>query len=465
MKRPLVALLLLLATGCVYYNGMYNTKALAKRARKAEREGRTFDAANLWGQVSVKADTLLVQHPRSKYAEEARLLLGTARARLKDCATALPPLESVMLTSRRKDFAEEAAELVGGCRVAMGEPAAATAAYARLTSSANPERRDLALYAHGQALRLDRQYQTALDELRRSQHPGAVGERAAALAGLGQLPEATAVVDSLLEARDTLAPWSAILEGFSRHDADLGAALTDRLAAASDLSPGLRGQLLIDEAGRLSDRDPELSTARLQAAEALAQGLPQGTEARMQRLTRQIAQASTIAQLEQIADGIESLSEGATGAAPAVQRLVSMTRRVALAADSTPAGTDRGDLRLFVAGELARDSLGATQFAAIQFRRVATEWPASPFAPKAVLALIMVEPRDADSLRVSLQQQYPTSPYLQLVQGEEAPRMAELEDSLQRFAATFRPEGRRGVSPVRTNRQPAAPTRTTVDPQ
>ena len=52
-----------LLSGCVYYNGMYNANRLARSARKAEREGRTFDANNLWGQVATKAESVVVRHP------------------------------------------------------------------------------------------------------------------------------------------------------------------------------------------------------------------------------------------------------------------------------------------------------------------------------------------------------------------------------------------------------------------
>jgi len=50
-----VAMVVLLG-GCVYYNGMYNTNRLANSARRAEREGRTFAATSLWGQVATKAN-------------------------------------------------------------------------------------------------------------------------------------------------------------------------------------------------------------------------------------------------------------------------------------------------------------------------------------------------------------------------------------------------------------------------
>ena len=61
-------------SGCVYYNGMYRANRLANSARKAERDGRTFEANNLWGQVATKAESVMVRHPTSKYAEQAELL-------------------------------------------------------------------------------------------------------------------------------------------------------------------------------------------------------------------------------------------------------------------------------------------------------------------------------------------------------------------------------------------------------
>ena len=70
--------------GCVYYNGMYNTNRLAKSAWKAERDGRVFEASNLWGQVITRADSLVMRHPRSKYAAEANVLRGLALARLPE---------------------------------------------------------------------------------------------------------------------------------------------------------------------------------------------------------------------------------------------------------------------------------------------------------------------------------------------------------------------------------------------
>src|SRR5215204_1617598 len=85
--------------GCVYYNGMYNANRLARSARQAERDGRTLEASSLWGQVATKAESVVVRHPTSKYAEQASLLQGIALAKLGQCAQALAPLSRPAATS------------------------------------------------------------------------------------------------------------------------------------------------------------------------------------------------------------------------------------------------------------------------------------------------------------------------------------------------------------------------------
>ena len=175
MRRAGLALLLLLGSGCAYYNGMYNVKRLANRARSAEKDGRTFEAANLWGQVSTKAESVLAHHPTKSWSDEARLLQGTAYARLNDCPHALPPLETVMVASRNRDLAEQASLLVGNCRLRQGDPAGAMTAYAHLLDSEDSSVRSLARYEHGRALRAAGQLQEALNELDGTSHPRAAG--------------------------------------------------------------------------------------------------------------------------------------------------------------------------------------------------------------------------------------------------------------------------------------------------
>jgi hypothetical protein len=121
-RRPRAGVIALLAVamllgGCVYYNGMYNTNRLAKSARKAERDGRQFEATSLWGQVITRADSLVARHPRSKYADEAKVLRGLALARLNQCPEAVGPLGNLSLIDRTDDLTEEAALALGQCQL------------------------------------------------------------------------------------------------------------------------------------------------------------------------------------------------------------------------------------------------------------------------------------------------------------------------------------------------------------
>lgn len=463
MRRALLLLVVLLGTGCVYYNGMYNTKRFAHRARNAEKDGRTFEAQNSWGQVSVRAESLLAKHPRSKYAEEARLLYGISRQRLNDCNGAIPSLEAVMLSSKRTEFAEEAAELVATCRVTLGDPASAASVFARLTASTTPRRRDLALFAHGQALRLNHEYDAAYDELRLTQHPQAQGERAAALAGAGRLEEAGHVIDTLIAAGDTLAPWSDIVAAMGREDVEAANQLTNRLVEQKTLPVRLRSRLLIDDGLRLAEVDPARGNEQLLRVTTLP-GPDRGIEGRLILIQRRLAVAETLDSLRAIVTALDVLPDEAGSFTPTIARLQELTSRSLLAADSVAPGAPEGDLRLFLAAELGRDSIGSPRFARRQFERIVSEWPASPFAPKALLALISLSPGQGDSLQQKMRTDYGTSPYLLLVDGGESPQLEALEDSLGRYLLAFRGSQQPGANPARPGAQPNRPSRT-MEPQ
>ncbi|MFN8647277.1 MAG: hypothetical protein U0104_10960 [Gemmatimonadales bacterium] len=461
-RRAWLLPLLLLGAGCAYYNGMYNAKRLAGRARKAEREGRTFDASSLWGQVAVKAESMLVRHPGSKWDDEARLLQGTAQARLKDCVGALPLLEQVMVRATNREFQEQAAMLVGGCRVTLGDPVGATAAYARLTDSPDPERRNLALYAHGRALRIAGDFAPALEELSASADPRAPAERMVALAGVGRVPEAIGLADSLLAAGDSMAPWDSLMAVLARDHPGTADSLLASLTASSTLPQTLRASLLVQDGVRRGSDDPTGADRRFVDALALAGRSPIEGEARYHRVRARITRAESVPDLLALLDDLEAGEDMPGPFGLRLSFLALQVRRLAIAADSAPPGAARGDLRLFAAGEMARDSVGARAFSRRQFVRIAREWPESPFAPKAIMALIDLEPLARDSLVQVLEGRYGASPYVRLAATGDAPEVVALEDSLRRFIATFRPEGAR--RPPSRPGQPARPSTSPREP-
>ena len=148
-------------------------------------------------------------------------------------------------------------------------------------------------------------------------------------------------------------------------------------------------------------------------------------------------------------------------------QLEAAVTRVRTASDSGAAGIPQGDIRLFLAAELARDTLAAPRVAGELFNRIVVEWPDSPYAPKAVIAGGRLDSTWADSARTLLVERYSGSPYLAVLRGEDAYGYRALEDSLLAFATAQRvnaaPPGDRPRAAPRRPGAPAAVRRPPTD--
>jgi hypothetical protein len=120
-----------------------------------------------------------------------------------------------------------------------------------------------------------------------------------------------------------------------------------------------------------------------------------------------------------------------------ITRLSTTASEIKRAATLITPDSVQGDLRLFLAGEAARDVLEAPRLGEVVFRQIYEQWPTSPYAPKAILAAQQLNPAWADTARAVLEQQYFDSPYLATIQGYESPEYRQLEDSLGRFATSL----------------------------
>lgn len=447
--------LVLLLPGCAYYNGMYNANRLAHEAEKAEREGRTFDAASLWGQVGVKADTMLARHGTSKWADDAKLLRGKSYQRLGDCNSAVTVLRELLATSSDSSLVEEGSFLLGQCYQILGNPDEASHAFSRLINSSNPSRRREALYQHGRSLRLGGRYDQAIAVLERTDDPRARGERAASLAGAGRIEDASFLADSLIAAGDTAAPWDSVLSLLGARDPVRASVLADRLIALPQATPLQRETWMIDDAERIGATDPDRGEARVKEALALNSSGDANTRGRLILLRLRLERAGNLDSLRALEGDLEGLLQtgGATGI---VLGRLSRAKNIVLdLADSVASGASAPDMRLFLAAESARDSLGVNRLAAGLFRRVADEYPSSPYAPKALLALGVLDSSAAAASDSVLHERYPDSPYLLAALGQDAPGFPVLEDSLLVFSNALRRA--RQAAPARpVNRPPPA---------
>jgi tetratricopeptide (TPR) repeat protein len=426
-----------LLAGCVYYNGMYNANRLARSARKAEREGRTFDATNLWGQVATKAESVVVRHPDSKYAGEAAILRGVAQARMGQCDQALGSLSRFGTIPVSGDLTEEALVATGRCQIVAGNMAAADAAFSQLLESKNPERRREAHLQHARLLRQTGRYQAALDALAGIRGPKADNERILSLAGTGQVPKALALVDSVIARGDTTQHWDSVLVALGRQNPGAASSVVDRVNRLPRQTPALQGQLLLEDGLRLTPVDSARATRRFQEAIALGAAAPAAGPASLALVRLNVSRVVRPEDLGRAVETLKGVGARFTAVSTEAAQLAATIAEIQVAGDSVTFDTPQGDLRLFLAAELARDSLQAPRLAQALWRSILDTWPASPYAPKAVLAVQQLDPTWADSARALLEEQYLDSPYLAMIRGEAGPEYRQLEDSLGSYAAAL----------------------------
>jgi hypothetical protein len=465
--RPLSLLAVaVLLGGCVYYNGMYNTKRLASSARKAERDGRAFEASNLWGQVITRADSLVARHPDSKYVDEALVLKGLALSRLRQCQDAVAPLGRVSLLPADAELTEEASLALGRCQLELCDPSVAEIMFARVGESEDPVLRSEARLLRGRALRLDGRHEEALAALDGVSDPRAGPERLLALAGARRREPALALADSLLATRDTAARWDTLTVAVGRADPLTASAMVDRLVARKETPPQMRAMLLLDDGLRLAGADSARAEARFRQAAAQEDAGDFAERARLELTRYRLARTASVAELRAVAGELDQRAATRSTAAAEAAQLRDQAGRVLAAADSAQAGGAQADLRLFLAAEAARDSLGAPALAASLFRTIVETMAESPYAPKAILAGKALDPVWGESAVPLLEGRYALSPYVALLRGEEPYGYQELEDSLQVFARGLglrsAPGGRRDSIPAQPGQGP--PRRRTLEP-
>jgi tetratricopeptide (TPR) repeat protein len=440
MIRPIRTMRLTFMTaligGCVYYNGMYNANRLAHSARKAEREGRTFEANNLWGQVATKAESVVVRYPRSKYAEEAAVLRGVALARLGQCDQALGPLSRATLAGKPGDLTEDALLATGRCQLALDNIPAGEAAFSQLLDSKDRDRRREAHFQHAKLLRQSGRYQEALRALEGVKDPRADSERILALAGAGRLPQALALADSLIAKRDTTRPWDSLMVLMGQHNPAAASQLLDRIRPLP-VRPEIQARRLLEDGIRLASTDTVRAGARLREVVSIGGRNDAAGRASLQLILLDLRQARRVEDLLPVLEGLKRVSEHFETVAYESTLLGGTIRGVHDAATSVTWETPRGDLRLFLAAEAARDSLRAPVLAEGLFHRILDDYPNSSYAAKVVLAVQQLDPTWADSARGLLEGLYLRSPYLAVIRGESSEEYRQLEDSLGAYAATL----------------------------
>lgn len=417
------ALAAVVLAGCAYYNGLWTANRLASDARKLEERGMIAEARLSWGRAAAKAETVLVRHPRSRWADDALVLQGEGLARSGTCDLALAPLNRAIAIVTDDGLRERASLAAAGCALKQGSLVEAERYLAPVLESRDGGRRSTAAYLAGLAAEGSGNHTLAERRFAASTQPEAASARVAALAAAGRARAAVALVDSVARRDNDETRWTNTLETMSQAAGPAVAAdALDRLLVRGRLRAAARARLLIADGDRLRDaRVFDRALARYQAAAALVPDSAEAPRAAVHIELVRLAQARTPADLDSIMSRLADLA--ATGAAMDEAR----TLRAELLM------VQRGDtatVQAFRDAELARDSFAAPALAAGLFLRFAAAHPSSLFAPKALIAAGQLRPEILDSVHAALLAQYAESPYTQAFQGSASPAYQTMEDSL-----------------------------------
>lgn len=421
--RPGLALILAVG-GCAYYNGLWRANRFASEARRAEQEGRIGEARSLWAQAAVRAESVVVRHPDSKWTDDALLLHGRALLKLQQCSVALQPLERALETSPDGEIVEAASLLAAQCRIEMSDPARARALLDQVVRSSDPERASRARYWRGLAAQRLGDHRAATADLEASHHPGAAVVRIVSLLALGDIEAASPTIDSLLEAGASEEQWQRVITALVGADlAEAERVVTALTTSRSGLGLGPHARLALTGASRVAEAGDTARALRLfERVTALSPDSATAREAEVRMVAVALARATSPEDLPPLIQRLEAVAVQGGSAGRLATGLAALAARVI----ETPGGEGRQ----FLLAEVALDSLRAADLAATMLLELVERSPASLFAPKALLAAAVARPDLADSLRTLAQNRYPGSPYLLALSGRVTPIYAQLEDSL-----------------------------------
>ena len=472
--RVAVALVFALgaASGCVYWNGMYNAKRAAREAEGLERRGRLAEARDRWQRVIVHAESVSTRHPRSRWADDALLLRGRALVRIGFGSDAVAVLEQAERLAGTPAQRAEALTLLGEANIGLGRFAVARGQLD--TALAIPESRvgEQALLFRGRALLALGDVGGAIADFDATGDPRAPFDRATAHLAVRDAPAAASLLEALVGARPYAERWwrGALDTLASLGERERASLIVGRLVERGDLSAGARARLLLDDGSRsLAARDTAAARARLELAVLAAADSSEGWLGGV-RLARLAAAAAASAEdLSVLKPRLEEVAAEGGAASREAQPLL----RMLVLVTELEADTVAPDAAWYLRAELLRDSVGAVRLAASAFAEMVVRFPGSPWTPKGLLAAIASGHPAAESLGTVLDERYADSPYLRAAlglpsPGPEAEAFRALDDSLGRalgrLALSRAAEGRapRGEQPELDgdrprNQRPAAP--------
>ncbi|HET9065291.1 MAG TPA: hypothetical protein VFN22_05690 [Gemmatimonadales bacterium] len=427
--------------GCTWSNSLYRARQLASSAERAERQDRTEEAATIWGQVAVKAESAYARHAAGRGGGEALWLRGRASARLGDCSAAIPLLEQAGVQAEGAGWQETVWLDLARCRARSDDPTSALAALELLQASRDAAIRREALTLAGRALVRAGRWAEALEALREDETEDGRWQRAIAAAHLGRTSEVLTLVEPRVTRGDTMTDWAALLAPLGGHGAASVDSLLGLLGTMPMVAAATRQQWAYAAANGLAARDPVESERRLQALVSSSDEGPGANSARITLATRRMGAVSDSASLAAALVRVRALQQGGGSAAFVLRPMLRVGDGILMDIRAHPADSALGDLAFFHQARVARDSLLAPALADWLLAEIEHRWPTSPYLVKSMLVRMELQPDSAAAIRARARM-HTDSPYLRYLEGREGRPFAVLEDSLDRYLAS------RAIRPV-----------------
>lgn len=403
MKRIFLPVALGLLTGCAYYNGVYNAERSARIAEKQWARGEYYAAADSFRASAAHAETVLVRFTKSRWRSQALFLAARGAALGNNCAAAGPRLDAYLrLTGEPALRVDRARVALASCWLEASKPLPADSLLRPLL-----DHPDLAV-RHAAAL-FSARAALALGDPDRAQAllatiPGgsAAWENLAAAMTAGDYE----IAETLLLSRAQIGDWRTevpnrvrTLWGAGRRAGAVE--IVDRYAR-SRASTNDRATLLL-LASDLAVAANDTALARRLALDAQRVGLTATFDAPVaaRLLALRLRGASDMIEAREIMRRDSTRARG-------TPQLVRLEQQVLLL-EICLRRTDRVGGGLFLAAEIARDSLRAEALAHALFRQIERDVPESPIAARALVAAAQLVPDSAASYRTRVLATWPTA--------------------------------------------------------
>ncbi len=462
------------ATGCVYFNSVYNANALFERGRREIEHGNEAAGRATLDESIEKAERVVENKPNSRWADDAQRLIAYARVLREEWPEAAEASVKLLEMVHSARDSAEAAGFLGMAEVRLGNSAQADSLLtAALEEDWNERLHASLFYSRGLARIGLGQLSSADDDFRASSAidrewvaPRLARARELVMAGRYQEAgfELTQVFKLTLE-RDEEDELYQAVQHVAAADPEVGRVALLKVEVAG-LSVGmtarfvkLRGDLDVD-VGRIVDAERDYRLA----AEIAPQSRT-AVDAYLALVDLKLARAITLADLEDAYAVLRDARQLNFGTRVAtVAELIELIRRLEYF-------VERGKVGYLAAAEVAWEDLESLGLARHLYLTYVEEQPDGLWAPKALLAALDLMDLDssgtngtssmeppAEELRRQLLENYWSSAYVQALVGEakaEGFTYEELEQGLRQQLNSLRIQADRVLSdPRRASNRP-----------